>query len=142
VTAVTAVPRPNTATACRSLGGHGPAVTVHRTAVTAVIVGVRIARAVMIVPAVTAVTRRAFVTRPRDRATMGAVTTVTGQAFVTGGGIGDRGRRDRRDRGSSVLVGIAVAAVTAMITELRPTRDVHLVGGVQAFAVAVFIQIV
>jgi hypothetical protein len=57
---VTAVPRRDPATACRSLGGHGPAVT-------AVTVGNRIARAVtamIIVPAVTAVTRRAFVTRP------------------------------------------------------------------------------
>jgi hypothetical protein len=80
------------ATACRSLGGHGSAVT----AVTAVIVGIRIARAVTavtIVPAVTAVTRRAFVTRPRGAwAAVGAViavtfvpavTAVTGRAFVT-----------------------------------------------------------
>jgi hypothetical protein len=47
-------------TACRSLGGHGPAVT-------AVTVVIRIARAVTtvtIVPSVTAMTRRAFVTRP------------------------------------------------------------------------------
>jgi ABC-type lipoprotein release transport system permease subunit len=44
--------------------GHGPAVTT----VTAVTVGIRIARAVtavIIMLAVTAVTRRAFVTRPR-----------------------------------------------------------------------------
>jgi hypothetical protein len=60
VTAATAVPRRDPATACRSLGGHGPAVR-------AVIVGTRFARAVtavIIVPAVTAVIRRAFVTRP------------------------------------------------------------------------------
>jgi hypothetical protein len=47
-------------TACCSLGGRGPAVT-------AMTAGIRIARAVtavIIVPAVTAVTRRAFVTRP------------------------------------------------------------------------------
>jgi hypothetical protein len=63
VTAVTAVPRRDLETACHSLGGHGPTVI----AVTAVTVGIRIARAVtavIIVPAVTAVTRRAFVTRP------------------------------------------------------------------------------
>jgi hypothetical protein len=63
VTAVTAVPRRYPATACRSLGGHGPAVT----AATAVTVGIHIARAVttvIIVPAVIAVTLRAFVTRP------------------------------------------------------------------------------
>jgi hypothetical protein len=63
VTAVTAVPSRDPATACRSLGGHGPAMTT----VTAVIVGICIARAVtavIIVPAVTAVTWRAFVTRP------------------------------------------------------------------------------
>jgi hypothetical protein len=56
VTAVTAVPRRDTATACRSLGGHDLAVT----AVSAVIVGPRIPRAVTAVitaPAVTAVTR-------------------------------------------------------------------------------------
>jgi hypothetical protein len=81
VTAVTAVPRRDPATACLSLGGHGSAVT-------AVIVGIRIARAVtavIIVPAVTAVpvTRRAFVTCPGGHgATVGAVTTVTGRAFV------------------------------------------------------------
>ena len=52
-------PRRDPATTCRSLVGHGPAVT-------AVTVGIRIARsvtAVIIVPAVTAMTRRAFVTR-------------------------------------------------------------------------------
>jgi hypothetical protein len=82
------------------------------TAVTAVTVGIRIARAVttlIIAPAVTAVTRRAFVTRP-------------------GGGMGDRGRRDRRDHGSSVHVAIAVAAWTAVIAELRPAGDVSPVG--------------
>jgi hypothetical protein len=49
-------------TACRSLGGHGPAVI----AMTAVIIWIRIARAVTAVPAVpavTAVTRRACVMR-------------------------------------------------------------------------------
>jgi hypothetical protein len=59
VTAVTAVPRRDLATACRSLGGHDLAMT-------AVTVGFCIARAVtavIIEPAVTAVTRRAFVTR-------------------------------------------------------------------------------
>jgi hypothetical protein len=63
VTAVTAVPRRDPATACCSLGGHDLAVT----AVTAVIVGIRIPSAVIAVitaPAVTAVTRRAFVTCP------------------------------------------------------------------------------
>ena len=63
VTTVTAVPRRDPATACRSLGGHDLAVT----AVIAVIVEIRIPRAVTAVitaPAVTAVTRRAFVTRP------------------------------------------------------------------------------
>jgi hypothetical protein len=63
VTAVTAVPHCDPATACRSLGGHGPAVT----AMTTVIVGIRIARAVtavIIVLEVTAATRQAFVTRP------------------------------------------------------------------------------
>jgi hypothetical protein len=49
--------------------------------VTAVTVGIRILRAVtalIIVPAVTAVTRRAFVTRPGgDLATVGAATAVT-----------------------------------------------------------------
>jgi hypothetical protein len=63
VTAVTAVSHRDPATACRSLGGHGPAVT----AVTAVIVGIRIPRAVTAVitaPAVTTVARRAFVTCP------------------------------------------------------------------------------
>jgi hypothetical protein len=63
VTAVTAVPRRDPATACRSLGGNDLAVT----AVTAVIVGSRIPRAVtavITVTAVTAVTRRAFVTGP------------------------------------------------------------------------------
>jgi hypothetical protein len=63
VTAVTSVPRRDPATACRSLGGHDLAVT----AVTAVIVGPRSPRAVTAVitaPAVTAVTRRAFVTGP------------------------------------------------------------------------------
>jgi hypothetical protein len=77
VTAVTAVPRRDPATACRSLVGHGPAVT----AVNAVTVGIRIPRAVtavIIVPVVTAVTRRAFVKRP-------------------GGAWGHRRRRDRRD---------------------------------------------
>jgi hypothetical protein len=51
------------AMACRSLGGHDLAVT----AVTALIVGISIPRAVTAVitaPAVTAVTRRAFVTCP------------------------------------------------------------------------------
>jgi hypothetical protein len=79
MTAVTAVPRRDTATACRSIGGHDLAVT----AVTAVTVGIRIPRAVTAViaaPAVTVVTRRAFVTCP--------------------GGMGHRGRRDRRDRAS------------------------------------------
>jgi hypothetical protein len=63
VTTVTALPRSDPATACRSLGGHDLAVT----AVTAVTVGSRIPRAVtavIIAPAVTAVTRRAFVTGP------------------------------------------------------------------------------
>jgi hypothetical protein len=63
VTAWTAVPRRDPATACRSLGGHGPAVT----AVTAVTVGIRIARvvtAVIIVLTVTVVTEQAFVTCP------------------------------------------------------------------------------
>ncbi len=57
MTAVTAVPRRDPATACRLLDRHSPAVT----AVTAVIVGIRIAHAVtavIIVPAVTAVTGR------------------------------------------------------------------------------------
>jgi hypothetical protein len=56
VTTVTAVSRRDPATACRSLGGHGPTVT----AMTAVIVGIRIARAVtavIIVPAMTTVAR-------------------------------------------------------------------------------------
>jgi hypothetical protein len=94
------------------------------TAVTAVTVGIRIARVVTAVIIVTAVA--SFRHAPReDRAIVGAVaavTTVTGQAFVTrpGGGMGDRGRRDRRDHGSSVPVAIAVAAVTAVIAELRP----------------------
>jgi hypothetical protein len=60
VTTVTAVPRRDTATACRSLGGHDLAVT-------AVIIGMRIPRAVtavIIAPAVTTVTWRAFVTCP------------------------------------------------------------------------------
>jgi hypothetical protein len=77
-----------------------------------VTVGIRIARAVtalIIAPAVTSLTRRAFVTRP-------------------GGGMGDRGRRDRRDHGSSVHVAIAVAAWTAVIAELRPAGDVSPVG--------------
>jgi hypothetical protein len=63
VTAVTAVSRRDPATACRSLGGHDLAVT----AVTAVIVGIRIPRAVttvIIAPAVTTATQRAFVTCP------------------------------------------------------------------------------
>jgi hypothetical protein len=125
-----------------SLGRHGPgAVTaVPVTAVTAAIVGIRMARAVTavtIVPAVTAVARRAFVDRG-DRATVGTVTAKTGRAFVTRpeGGMGDRGRRDRRDRGSSVPVGIAMAAMTAVIAELRPVRDVPPLGpGVRAFVV-------
>jgi hypothetical protein len=62
LTAVTTVsPRRDPATACRPLGGHGPAVT----AVTAGIVRIRIPRAVtavIIAPAVTTVARRAFVT--------------------------------------------------------------------------------
>jgi hypothetical protein len=99
---VTAVPRRDPATACRSLGGHDLAVT----AVTAVIVGTRISRAVTAVitaPAATAVTRRAFVTRP-------------------GGGGDHRGRRDRRDRGDGIPLGFAVAAVTTVAVELRPAR--------------------
>ena len=73
---------------------------------TAVIVGIRIASAVtavIIVPAVTAVTRRAFVTRPGGTgATVGAVTAVTAAAASP--------------------IGFAVAAVTTMIVELRPAR--------------------
>jgi hypothetical protein len=70
VTAVTAVPRRDPATAYCSLGGP---------AVTAVIIGIRIPRvvtAVIIAPAVIAagVTRRAFVTRPVG--TWGAVIAV------------------------------------------------------------------
>jgi hypothetical protein len=38
--------------------------------------------------------------------------------------MGHRERRDRRDRGSSVPVGIAVAVVTAVTAELRPVCDV------------------
>jgi hypothetical protein len=124
VTAVTAVPRRDPATACRSLGGHGPAVT----AVTAVIVGSRIARAVtavIIAPAVTAVTRRAFVTYPGGHgppwpqrppwlgelssralggtgATVGAVTAVTAA--------------------TASPLGFAVDAVTTLAVELRPAR--------------------
>ena len=54
-------------------------------------------------PAVTAVTRRAFVTRP-------------------GGDGGHRGCRDRRDRGNGIPLGFAVAAVTTAVVELRPAR--------------------
>jgi hypothetical protein len=70
VTAVTAVPRRDTAMACRSLGGHDLAVT----AVTTVIVGPRIPRsvtAVITAPAVTAVTRRTFVSMASDVASQG-----------------------------------------------------------------------
>jgi hypothetical protein len=84
--------------------------------------------AVTIVPAVTAVTRRAFVTRPEGHgATVGAVTAVTGRAFVTRPG-GDMGRRGRSGRGSGIPLVFAVAAVTTVTAELRPARDVHLVG--------------
>jgi hypothetical protein len=40
--------------------------------------------------------------------------------------MGHRWRRDRRDHGSNILVGIiiAVAAVTAVISELQSARDV------------------
>ncbi len=79
MTAVTAVPLRDPATVRRSLGGHDLAVT----AVTAVTVGNCIPRAVTAVitaPAVTAVTRQAFVTCP--------------------GGMGHSGRRDRRGRAS------------------------------------------
>jgi hypothetical protein len=133
VTAVTAVPRRDPATACRSLGGHGPAVT----AATAVTVGIHIARAVtavIIVPGTAGRDHRdsaSFRHAPVGAwATVGAVTAVTGRAFVTrpGGGMGHRGRRDRRDRGSGVPLGIAVAALTTVTAELRPARDVHLVG--------------
>jgi hypothetical protein len=101
------VPRRDPATACRSLGGHDLAVT----AVTAVTVGIRIPRtvtAVIIAPAVTAVTRRAFVELSSRAlgawATVTAATAVTGRAFVTRllGDGGHRGRRDRRDRGNGV----------------------------------------
>jgi hypothetical protein len=58
------------------------------------------------------------------------MTAVTGRAFVTRPRryMGHRGRRDRRDRGSGVPLGFAVAAVTTVTAELRPARDVHLVG--------------
>jgi hypothetical protein len=57
------------------------------------------------VAAATAVTGRAFVTRPGGTgATVGAVIAVTWRAFVTrpGGDGGHRGRRDRRDRGNGI----------------------------------------
>jgi hypothetical protein len=59
-----------------------------------------------------------------------ALTAVTGQAFVTrpGVGMGDSGRRSRCDYGSSVPVAIVMAAVTAVIAELWPARDVSAVG--------------
>jgi hypothetical protein len=63
VTSVTAMSRRDPATACRSLGGHCPAVT----AVNAVIVGIHLARAVtavIIAPVVTTVAWRAFFTCP------------------------------------------------------------------------------
>ncbi len=58
---------------------------------------------------------------------MGAVTAVTGRAFVTHPW-GDMGRRGRRGRGSGIPLGFATAAVTTVTAELRPARDVHLVG--------------
>jgi hypothetical protein len=86
MTAVTALPRRDPATACRSLGGYGPAVT----AVTAVIIGIRIPRAVtavIIAPAVTAVTAVIVWIRIARAVTavifVPAVTTVTRRAFVT-----------------------------------------------------------
>jgi hypothetical protein len=58
-----------------------------------------------------------------------ALTAVTGQAFARpGGGMGDSGHRNRCDHGSSVPVAIVVAAVTAVIAELWPARDVSSVG--------------
>ncbi len=71
---------------------------------------------------------------------MGAVTAVTGRAFVTRPGV-DIGRRGRRGRGSGIPLGFAVAAVTTATMEVRPARDVQM-GWVRAFAVAVSITIV
>ena len=55
---------------------------------------------------------------------MAAATAVTGRAFVTrpGGDGGHRGRRDRRDRGNGIPLGFAVATVTTAVVELRPAR--------------------
>ena len=55
---------------------------------------------------------------------MGAVTAVTWRAFVTrpGGDGGHRGRRDRRDRGDGIPLGFAMAAVTTVTVEPRPAR--------------------
>ena len=77
------------------------------------------------VAAATAVTGRAFVTRPGGTvATVGAVIAVTWRAFVTrpGGDGGHRGRRDRRDRGNGIPLGFAGAAVTTVVAEPRPAR--------------------
>jgi hypothetical protein len=77
------------------------------------------------VAAATAVTGRAFVTRPGGTgATVGAVIAVTWRAFVTRSG-GDgcyHWRRDRRDRGNGIPLGFAAAAVTTAVAELRPAR--------------------